>query len=953
MNRIRLQILATLTLLLCVATAKAMSYAYLPTNLNSIMLELSGDYIDDEQNATIEEIEFRTGSFLTPGTLISNEGSPIYAEYNSSRKKITIYTDAQAYMMKNGTYFRYLTSLKSIAGLNMVNTVNMTSMSDMFFGCSSLASLDVSNFNTQNVTDMLGMFYGCSSLASLDVGNFNTQNVIDMSAMFRKCSSLASLDVSNFNTQNVTSMSSMFSGCSSLASLDLSNFNTQNVTYMSSMFYGCSSLASLDVSNFNTQNVTYMYSMFSGCSSLTSLDLSNFNTQNVTSMLDMFDGCSSLASLDVSNFNTQNVTNMSSMFSGCSSLASLDLSNFNTQNVTDMRKMFYNCYSLKSVSVGSTVFTPTNSSLNSKAIVFCPENSISSYENDSFWGRYLIVDRVNSTSDAVLPKRSNLIMRWVADGNLGSQDDFKDTTIEEVRFSTNSYLTPGIKISFGAKPIYIDYNASNNAVTFYTSAPRFVAPEKFIWEKDGWLINGLFNHLSALKGINNLSALDTRNMTDMEYMFNYCSSLASLDVSNFNTQNVKNMFCMFQKCTALTSLDVSNFNTQNVTDIGYVFNGCSALTSIDVTNFNTQNVTLMSGMFNRCSALTSVDVSNFNTQKVSSIMSMFEGCSSLTSLDISNFNIDKITTLWEKSDMFKDCYSLKYLNICPNLTTTGTLHSNAIVTCPENTYETYANDTFWGQYQVVKLKPTVGGAFGDVNNDTDKDVQDLYYVAKGIMAQKDANIFFLPADINQDKKLTAADYVGITNTILGRSYSSAKGASKPEETQYGDDILSATIGDGAMSIALDNMRGYTAMQMDVTLPEGAAIQKSVRGERLTASHNVAVSQLADNKWRVLLTSTQNATMKGFNGELFGLTLNGEDVKAATIDNIQLVEPDMTTQHLNAIEAISDATGVTEVFTETSTEGAVYGLDGVRHNSLKGVKNGIYVSGNKKVMVKQR
>ena len=55
--------------------------------------------------------------------------------------------------------------------------------------------------------------------------------------MFYNCSKLTSLDLSNLNTKNVTNMSGMFSTCSSLTSLDLSNFNTNNVTNMWRMFY--------------------------------------------------------------------------------------------------------------------------------------------------------------------------------------------------------------------------------------------------------------------------------------------------------------------------------------------------------------------------------------------------------------------------------------------------------------------------------------------------------------------------------------------------------------------------------------------------------------------------------------------------------------------------------------------------------------------------------------------
>ena len=114
------------------------------------------------------------------------------------------------------------------------------------------------------------MFYGCSSLKSLDLSGLDTSRVTDMSSMFYGCSSLKFLDMSGLNASSVTDMSSMFSGCSSLRSLDLSSFDTSRVTGMSHMFYGCSSLGSLDLSSFDTSKVTGtdMFHMFEGCSGL-------------------------------------------------------------------------------------------------------------------------------------------------------------------------------------------------------------------------------------------------------------------------------------------------------------------------------------------------------------------------------------------------------------------------------------------------------------------------------------------------------------------------------------------------------------------------------------------------------------------------------------------------------------------------------------------------------------
>ena len=247
------------------------------------------------------------------------------------------------------SFFGNLRKLETITGLEYLNTEKVTDMSYMFFACSKLTSLDVTNFNTENVKNMVRMFYNCSALTSLDVTKFNTGNVTNMRYMFCACSALTSLDVTKFNTGNVTDMGYMFYNCSKLTSLDVTKFNTAKVTDMSNMFVNCSKLTSLDVTKFNTGNVTDMGYMFYNCSALTSLDVTNFNTMNVTNMRFMFYGCSSLTSLDVTKFNTEKVTNMNRMFYNCSKLTSLDVTNFNTENVTNMSYMFSSCSALTTI----------------------------------------------------------------------------------------------------------------------------------------------------------------------------------------------------------------------------------------------------------------------------------------------------------------------------------------------------------------------------------------------------------------------------------------------------------------------------------------------------------------------------------------------------------------------------------------------------------------------------
>ena len=138
----------------------------------------------------------------------------------------------------------------------------LTKTNNMFYECSSLINIDLSNFNAKNVTDMRQMFYQCSSLQNIDLSDFNAQNITNMSHMFCNCSSLQKLDLSHLDTQRVNDISCMLSGCSSLIEVNLTKFNTQNVIYMNHLFSFCSSLKNIDLSNFFFQNVTFMCCIF-------------------------------------------------------------------------------------------------------------------------------------------------------------------------------------------------------------------------------------------------------------------------------------------------------------------------------------------------------------------------------------------------------------------------------------------------------------------------------------------------------------------------------------------------------------------------------------------------------------------------------------------------------------------------------------------------------------------
>ena len=443
-------------------------------------------------------------------------------------KSFSTYTPTSLY-----GFFKDLTKLETITGLEYLNTEKVTDMSYMFYYCSSLTSLDVTHFNTANVTNMERMFYCCSSLTSLDVTHFNTANVRNMSYMFTSCSSLTSLDVTYFNTANVTDMHYMFSNCVALTSLYLTNFNTEKVTYMDGMFSSCSSLTTIYASSkFVTTQVSNSSSMFYNCEKLKGEEVGWTNDKATDKTFAKIEGgyfsggiprvkyadgtltffLTSKETLGENEYgiyglgakptwlvNKNNVTkvvfdpafanarptNCYAWFNGCENLTNIEgIEYLNTSQVTDMHNMFYNCYHLQ-----TTDFSGFDTrKVKDMSCMFYNCSSLKSLDISNF-----------NTSEVT-------DMRGMFEGCIG---------------------------------------------------------------------------LTSL----DLSHLNTSKVSIMVSMFQSCINLLSVNLSGWDTRNVKSMTQMFKRCHSLKTLDLSGFDTREKTcTMGDMFNTCKELTSIFVSD---------------------------------------------------------------------------------------------------------------------------------------------------------------------------------------------------------------------------------------------------------------------------------------------------------------------------------------------------------------------------------
>lgn len=168
---------------------------------------------------------------------------------------------------------------------------------------------------------------------------------------------------------------------------------------------------------------------------------------------------------------------------------------------------------------------------------------------------------------------------------------------------------------------------------------------------------------SKLESIEFNDYFDTSKVTSMNYMFGYCSTITSLDLSNFDTSNVTDMGGMFYNCKKLSNLNLSSFNTSNVTDMGQMFRDCSSLTELNLSNFDTSKVTTMNHMFGQCEKLENLELGTFSTISTYDFNYMFQYCYKVrTTITISTSTIITNSEIYVFSSAATDSNALVTIN---------------------------------------------------------------------------------------------------------------------------------------------------------------------------------------------------------------------------------------------------------------------------------------------------
>jgi len=576
-----------------------------------------------------------------------------------------------------GQYSARLANVKSISGLEYLHTENVTDMSKMFFGLSSVPSFDLRTFTTDKVESMSLMFRDCSSITSLDISHFKTDVLWDTYGMFLNCSALTTIYCDEDWGANPTLREStaMFNGCNALVGGKGTKYNESKVK---------ATYAHLDGGESNPGYFTQspkVYTVYDGVNKLTYYYDANYDDTNpnhelydpsnatatrwtnyhdkvktavidpsmqeapLTSMNRMFCGdnsgtlyiLSKMTSISGMEYlNTKDVTRMSYMFKGCQSLQSLDLSHFNTANVKYMGGMFADCQSLTKLDLRSfktdKVVWMYEMFFNCSALttIYCDRTwDDSPFTEDMFTGCTSLVGSKGTPYDA--EKTDNTYAR--PDGGKSNPGYFTRSPKVYTFYDGNETLTYYYDNQYDfTNTNYELYDPENNpsALRWADYHGKIKTVEIDASMQDAPLTSmyrmfcggydspsSTYYKLSNVETISGLENLDTKNVTDMRDVFFKCQAVKSLNLGSFKTDNVNKMAGMFSECEALTELDLTSFNMENVQVTERMFYKCSALKKIYCNeNWSGNNKLLNpSQMFLHCTALVGGNGTVYDSEK--------------------------------------------------------------------------------------------------------------------------------------------------------------------------------------------------------------------------------------------------------------------------------------------------------------------------------------------------
>lgn len=642
--------------------------------------------------------------------------------------------------------FSNLTALKSVSNTDLLDTRNATTMANMFNFDKALANISVTTWNVSKVTDMSNMFYCCDSLPSIDLKP-NTCAAKDGSGQYTA-----------WNTASLKNTSGMFMDYGgenhALTTVDTTGWDTSKLEDTSYMFMECRGLTAVKgIESWNVSSLKDANNMFQDCQSLQTINVSNWSTASLENTSVMFGSCKALKSIDISKWDMSKVTKSNAMFVYCESFTELTL----PKSLVVIGERFAGyCPKLTTI----TFNHPAGANIQMSSSAFIVENN----GKDEGTTGYIEYTPVKPLGTKVVTSNQTVLdYDWTSDHRgyvveiktveggtltgtpLATYNGRKAVvaingkTITFTATATGDYVYDGATVQYSqggtAKTVTLDKNTKTWVMPVVddkvTEADVVVTPKwkvtaiPMLAKEDTWQYNGtdtngdpttpidydlletinIVNKYAPAAGETSWDASANQTVDGVEYKGKVTVYLSAdkktLTISGngygkvfANPDSMWAFTKAYDGMAALKKINGANvLDTQLVVNAGGMFAQNRKLESVDVSNWNTGKIQNTSaaggyyGMFMNCAKLKVLDVSKWDTKSMTEMIRMFSGCETITKLDVSGWKTSKVTHMnemfsgtgisqiavngsgWDTSNlvksynMFEGCANLTQINL--------------------------------------------------------------------------------------------------------------------------------------------------------------------------------------------------------------------------------------------------------------------------------------------------
>ena len=246
--------------------------------------------------------------------------------------------------------------------------------------------------------------------------------------------------------------------------------------------------------------------------------------------------------------------------------------------------------------------------------------------------------------------------------------------------------------------------------------------------------------------------------------------------------------------------------------------------------------------------------------------------------------------------------------------------------------------TSFTDHDTYNLLEITNGKLGDVNGDGTVTIADAMAIVDHVLGAPVPVFNEGNADVNGDGSIDITDVMTVVQWIVDGN----KTYNLPQNSM---EEMTVSREEGCYLLQLGNMTDYTALQMNVKLPEGCKLQGVELSDARSNGHQVVKHQLDDGSWNIVVWGVDGNELRNTSTDLLRLQTTGHGAGDVVVSDIILTNHGH--ENISIQAAAGGATGITEV-EAGEPDGAIYDLNGVR---VEHPTKGVYVRNGKKFVVK--